>query len=349
MTEEQYQKLNRYLNDCFQALEVNDSFFLRNLKYICYISDCFIEKVGPLQLEDQSIQNHLSFQDVYLLAREMIEYINPSYLKQFDTILNDGTLDFGYEHEYYDSYYTFNSDIEQSEININREFHYGDVPALIHEFFHLLNGNVKDKSIYRYLFTEFISIYFEIQTISYLMDIKQIPKEEINVYDRILTTLKSCKIVNRYIMPFIFYEELGEVHPKNIALLQHEFSIPEKQYVQCCKDLLQHFERWDHEYNQSHLQDESVDYQSRNDYFAQFFHEYRYILGTLLAFYATQHISIPTMIAFNDQINAFKCTNIIDLLKQQLGIDMNVERFSDVCFTSMDAFIKKYGKKEKNK
>jgi len=113
----------------------------------------------------------LTYQDVYNLAREIIESINSDYLEDFDKLIENGQLDFGYEGEYEDSVFVH----EQKDsniynyINIKREFNYSDVGSLVHEFIHYTNGK-NNNTIKRRILTEFLSIYYENYAIDYLID-----------------------------------------------------------------------------------------------------------------------------------------------------------------------------------
>ncbi len=347
MTDEQYQKLNEYMNNCFQGLEKCDSFYLRNISSIAYLSQSFKNEIGPFLLKNNAIQNHLSFQDIYALAREVIETIHPKYLEQFDTIIESGVLDFSYDHEYTDSHFIFLCQLEQCEINLNREFNYNDVVILIHEFFHLLNGTKKKFSKNQYLVTEFISIYFETFAVKYLIDVKHIPPTEICAYDRLLSTLHACNIVDNYSIPFAMYEWLGEVHPKNLPFISRYVSISEKEFSDMSEQLLQMFEQKNQEYCDKYRIVTNIE--NRNHYLAKEFRQYRYILGTLLAFYAQAHVNIQSMVSFNDHINEFQSIGISQLMQEQLKIDINEKTFSNECLLSILTFLDQYGEKRLHK
>ena len=123
-----YEKINKYLNDICTFLEQDNSFLL---------------------------DNKLTFEDVYLLAREIIETIDFNYLKDFDKLIETGELDFSYDKEYIGSYcHTLIKDgkLKIQLININRHFNYDDVVTLIHEFIHYTNTKMSIFLLNFYLF-----------------------------------------------------------------------------------------------------------------------------------------------------------------------------------------------------
>ena len=95
-----YNKLNGYLNEICNYLEKNDSFLLNNISILSKLNDQFLQFMDTYyNLDNQTIQNHLTFEDVYLLAREIIESIDPNYLPDFDNLIKNGELNFIYDQE----------------------------------------------------------------------------------------------------------------------------------------------------------------------------------------------------------------------------------------------------------
>ena len=50
-------------------------------------------KLKDIELGHKFHENNLTFEDVYELARNEIEKINPNYLKEFDKLINSGRLE----------------------------------------------------------------------------------------------------------------------------------------------------------------------------------------------------------------------------------------------------------------
>ena len=74
MTQEEYKRLNDYLNDVFLGFQKKNKIFVDNLIPILglstIINDYFKNNIKSFQIKSKS--NHLTFEDVYLLAREII-------------------------------------------------------------------------------------------------------------------------------------------------------------------------------------------------------------------------------------------------------------------------------------
>ena len=143
MTKEEIKKLNDYFNNIFIELEKNDFFLLDNFEAIAMFTQNYCNFTSELKLEEKNKTNNLTFEDVYLLAREIIEKIDKNYLQDYDNLIKSGELDFGFNNEYDDSHCTYLVKKKQKLIDINREFNYNDVIVLIHEFIHYTNGKKK--------------------------------------------------------------------------------------------------------------------------------------------------------------------------------------------------------------
>ena len=164
-----YDKLNYYLNEICKYLEKGNSLLLENIHGISILNDEFLKHIQSYHLDNKTKQNKLTFEDIFLLAREIIGSIDESYLESFDNLIKSGELDFSFESIYEDSVCisTHRKNQVKQIININREFNYNDVRILIHEFIHYTNG--KKISTNSHYFTEFLSIYFEFYAIDYLL------------------------------------------------------------------------------------------------------------------------------------------------------------------------------------
>ena len=164
-------KLNSYLNDICSYLSKEHPFIMDNIEYICYINDNFCNNIKNINLDNNTKENDLSFEDVYNLAREIIKNIDKNYLDSYDKLIPSGELDFSYNNDYIDSSCTVclqNDEVIGKYININRNFNYEDVTTLVHEFIHYTN--FKSINYNREALTEFLSIYFEMYGYDYLLD-----------------------------------------------------------------------------------------------------------------------------------------------------------------------------------
>ena len=182
MKKEDYKRLNDYLNDTFIYLSGHDGFFIQNMQSIFILNNMLYGKLKDIDLEHKFHENNLTFEDVYELARNEIEKINSNYLKEFDKLINSGRLGLFKQKENINikevDYYEKLSEVENNEeetrntsicfytedgyfIDLARTYNYDDVLSLIHEFIHSTNSS-KNMGEYRYILTEFFSIYFEI-------------------------------------------------------------------------------------------------------------------------------------------------------------------------------------------
>ena len=161
MKKEDYKRLNDYLNDTFIYLSGHDGFFFFIMQSIFILNNMLYGKLKDIDLEHKFHENNLTFEDVYELARNEIEKINPNYLKEFDKLINSGRLGLFKQEENINikevDYYEKLSEVENNEeeirndsvcsynngdyfIDLARTCNYNDVLTLIHEFIHSTNS-----------------------------------------------------------------------------------------------------------------------------------------------------------------------------------------------------------------
>lgn len=335
--EEIYKKLNYYLNEICKYLKKENVFLLDNIRKISIDNDKCLYFLENYNLDNKTIQNHLTFEDVYNLTREIIATIDDSYLEDFDKLIESGKLDFNYESEYHDS--SCITEYENGEaikqiININREFNYNDVFTLIHEFIHYTNGKKKSKN--RNYFTEFLSIYFELYAIEYLLK-KGVSKEEIDYLDRIKITEKRSNSLYEYEIILVAYIELGSFDENTLLLLQQYVVKIDKELFE--KKVNTIYKRL----SKIEMQNEAVIKENPDllgEILSQEFIErdYKYILGTLLAFYALKYCNFTDIVNLNNQINELNDKNVIEICSQ-IGINLNDKNFLQNVFASIDEYI----------
>lgn len=339
MEKKDYEKLNNYLNDIFIILDKYDSFFIRNISALSELNDDFIEFINKYNLEENTEENNLTYEDVYSITRNIIESIEPLYLKDYDNLIKDGKLDFGYENEYDDSCFVH----KNSLINIRREFNYNDVIALVHEFIHYTNGKGK-KSESRYQLTEFLSIYFEIYALDYLMK-QGIERNQISIYDRLKSAINHAKSLYNYEIIFLAYEKFGAINENTITYLNKYYvDISKEDFEKECKNLLKHIIEQETKYKQSIRYEK--EYETEEfiyEFCSPFFSNYRYLLGTLLAYYARAYSKIENIVYLNNHINDFDlCDLPLPVLLNKIGININDKEFKNKVFDSIDSYINEY-------
>lgn len=338
MTERDYKELNTYLNGCFIELEKSTPFLVDNLFSWVILSKQIENRLKQYELVNSAIENKLSFDEVYQKAREIVESISPKYLVYFDKLIESGKLDFGYENEYHDSNLFCNSEKDIYLININRNFTYGDIINLIHEFMHYINGHSASGciSMNRDMFTEFISIYFEQYALRFLQ-MEGIPKEELNLNSRFIDTKNLASEVSYYYLILFTYFEIGPIDENSYNfIIEHcfpsaeekkflnELQISKEGYDRGCRYILEKFKKAEKEYRMSILYEEEFREENFYEKVAPVIGKtYRYILGTPLAFYALKYCDMDKMVYFNDHINdeAVAYTPPINLLNS-IGIDL---------------------------
>lgn len=326
MIDKEYQKLNDYLNGIFKRLERNDFVLLDHIEYFIDMSEAYVKMTNQYDLKNENkISKNLTFEDVYLLAREVIENINPLYLKVYDTLLTSGELDFSYDSEYNDSCFQrfYNENGEYELININREFTYNDVNTLVHEFMHKMNHH-KRMTIRRYLLTEFISIYFEEYARKYLLE-KGISKEELDFNERIRLTMRTASDFNWYSLILLVYEKVGKIDSESYQILNDlGWQISKEAFELECQKCLERLEKEEKQYRIDILYEKPFD---ENDMYLKLVKlcntDYRYIFGTTLAFYALKNCDKDKLVYLNDHINddIYTGMSFEDGL-QTIGIDL---------------------------
>ena len=344
MKKEDYQKLNSYLNEIFKYMEEEDKFLLENYNLIFLLSEKLYNKLQDIDTEYYQVTNDLTFMDVYNIAREIIESINPNYLKLYDKIMNNGELNFSFNGEE-DNYFLNLDDKNIGLINIMREYNYQDVIKLVHEFAHYINIKGKKSTNIGYILEEFIARKFELYAIKYLMD-KEIPEEEINPHvtvDLLLDDLYN--FIYSYPL-LVSYYNFGSIDEKTSELFSKYFyKIDKDNFERYCNNVLERFKITESEcVNASMEDDENIDsvdiVMEQSKYLSD---GYRYILGGMLAFY---DFDIKCIIDITDNINTkkYESTSLFEFLNM-LNIDITTDDFIDKVVHNISDFVNKNSKK----
>lgn len=317
MTEEMYKRLNNYLNDIFVELNKRGKMFVDNLHSIV-ILNIIIDKIFTGHMTKEYKENNLTFNDVFLLGREIIEYINPKYLEEYDELISSGKLQFNYDGDC-DSCMNFNSDIKL--IDIRRKFNYDDVAILIHEFIHYSELKEKNKTTCNYeFFTEFIAIYFEKIANKYLIEEKNVPIDEISLNSREISLYRHNRLFDKYSTILLAYEKIGNIN-ENTTNDFKLLKIKDNSFERKCIEVLQRFDKINETNNEK---DSVIEMTELVNY------DYKYIVGTFLAHYALEHSKIEDMVKLNDNINTEKYANLsIEEILNTVGIKVNDEMIDE--------------------
>lgn len=331
-----YQKLNEYLNDICMYLEREHFFLLSNIDSIACFNDDFLNHLKDYTFNNEMRTNRMTYKDVYLLAREIIETIDKDYLEDFDQLIESGELDFNFEDDYYDSHCIsfYNKTYTKQLINVNRDFNYNDVRILVHEFIHYINGHQYFRN--REFFTEFFSIYFELYVIDYLI-LKGIRKDEIDYFHRIKNVFEHASVFSSYEIALLSYIKFGAINDKTVSLLNEYFlNIDEESFIEECKFLY---------FNLNGIFEENKDFLLENsdkvgEFLSRSFiiHNYRYVLGTILAIYARKYSNFEDIVFLNNHLFEYDNIPIVEIL-QKVGIDLKSRKFRDNFFLAFDEYM----------
>ncbi len=251
-------------------------------------------------------------------------------------MIQSGELDFSFDNSYDDSecVHMYNGNEVKQIININREFNYEDVVVLIHEFIHYVNGKKHSKN--RYYLSEFLSIYFELYAVSYLIK-KGINKDEVDYFSRFKSARRHAAIFSQYEIVLLAFIKFGNIDESTVSFLQKyvlniKKEVFEKEATNLCKNL-----SIVEEDNKERIkEDSSVKGRVLSEEFITV--DYRYVLGTMLAIYAREYVSLEVIVNLNNHINDYDDKSIYDICLG-IGIDLNAQNFRKKLFFAMDEYI----------
>lgn len=336
MNNKEFKILNSYLNRVFILLSRNDQFLINNIEKLDFFCQELSNALSDIDINFSSKENHLTYLDVINISSEVISSIDVKYLDAFNKLISNGIIDFSYENEYPYSHVSLIDNEVKKLININRNFNYSDVVALVHEFFHYTNLK-SNSSLNQYILTEFISIYFESYTINYLKK-KNIPYSEIVPNDRIGDLIDCINSFQSYSPILLGYEKFGDINSDTLKKLnKYFFEYTKEEFAEDCYDLLEYFYTQEEQYYRQLNVGNEKD-QDSLDYFISeiMIDNYRYLLETVLAFYCLTECDKEVIIDLNDHIN----DKYEDLDIQQIFNKLNIKKSSDMIEKSISNMLK---------
>lgn len=369
MKKEDYKRLNDYLNDAFIYLSKYDGFFIQNMHMIFPLNSILYENLKGIDLRHNFHKNNLTYEDVFNLARNEIEKINPNYLEDFDKLIDSGRLEF-FLHEQNmiikgNINYENLSEIENNEeeikndsrccyteddyfIDLARTYNYNDVLMLIHEFIHSTNIS-KNVGEYRYILTEFFSIYFEMYAQRNILE-SGINPSEFDIFDRIKYTGRDSKLIDNYSFVLMYYNLFGNIKENSYKdLIKYNIvSLSKEEFDNSCQFLLNYFDYKKDEYNFKNKEFNLYDY--RKCISSLFSSGYRYLLGTFFSCYLLENGNKDKIVWLNDHINdiAIRKMNLTSVLKI-IDIDFTEENIDEKLIESAQKYyenLSKYSVKE---
>lgn len=334
-----YNNLNYYLNEMCNYLDKNNSFLLDNISRISKLNDMFLECLNKYDLNLNPKENKLTSEEVYILARKIIKKIDNSYLEDFDNLIKSGELDFNYEQKDIDSECITDIKKEIRLINVNRRFNYNDVVVLVHEFIHYTNAYIPHTKNKHY-FCEFLSIYFELYAIDYLIE-SGISQEEIDYLERFRTIRNMARIFFNYEIVFLAFLKFGNLNQNTINYLkEYIMDIKEEQFNYECKCVLKNISNV--------LEKFKVEIENEPSKLGMILSEelkitnhYRYILGTTLAVYAKKYGDFNKIVYLNNHLDDYNDKSVYEVCLG-IGIDLEDKNFLNNLLAILDEYINKY-------
>ena len=352
MNNEDYKKLNNYLNEMLSYLEKEAPEVIDNLRLINDYSFRLDKELKKYNLEYEIKEKNLSIVDVIYITRNIIKSINIDYLNKFDEILKSGILnfDFGDLDEFIKddevkkednkkknnkSMVIYDVETNVKSVEIERNFNYKDVKILVHEFIHYVGRDYNNELLKNYhLLSEFIAIYFESYANDYLFE-NGISEDEIDYLDRIISTHNKAHFLSAETSVLLAYHILGYIDEstcKELDFLNIPFELSEERFNICTKKLLNNFIKNDNGSN------------NYNEYCAslgvKFLDRINYFMGFLLAFYSRKNKDMKDIIDLNNSLQKYDI-NMNELLNG-FNIDIFDEHFIDDVLMSVDQYVSKY-------
>ena len=302
-----------------------------NIKHIIYYIDQTRKALLDVKIEKKEThQNHLTFEDILLLAKEVLGQIEPTYLPMLDHMIEDGTLDLDYYHAnederylciYPDSQFVYEPKNGRKSINIIREMNYDDVILFIHEFMHYANFQpIVSKK--RTLFTEFFSIYFELYATKYLIEQKGISTLEININERIVSMLRHLQDISKYEYAYLSYLSFGTI---DIEAFNHYFATYKQKEYEFERDYsLDYFHRVE---KKGYTVEDSAS------------SDLKYGLGSMLAYWAIENVEKDQVLSFYKDIYNIENRDMpLNDLLHKYGFHLT-EKFPEEVKESIENFL----------
>lgn len=312
-------------NDLFKMIRMSD-------RIIDYFLNLNIDLDNDKKYNNKKVL--ISKEELFSLTREIIEKINEEYVQEFDTFVekkrisfskfpvSSQILNFSLNNQDKTRYIIFGDSPKTAYIQLTRCFNYSDVVSLVHEFMHHTNrflSSVDDINSQKY--TEYISIYFEFFALDYLVNEKNIQKEDINCEWRLSNTKNSTHYFYNMIIPFL-YKSTGDISYKQFCdfVVSNDIHVNVENFDQYLKNINKMI--------------------NNNDRFDDIIEKAkRYFLGTLLAFSTRENYNPSYALEFNKSLTSNKYDR--DKAKEIERRYEEIEK-DDSVYIGMDKYINKY-------
>lgn len=210
-----------------------------NLDNLLELAYEYFRAVEPYYKEPFALENHefntVPFDVSLEYVREYLESISSEVLTEFDESFKNGLFTFldmqdGTEKEestFHCSFQKYEKKYDEAEFHSSIEIQLkgtiGDAATIIHEFFHYLNQPVNNRyTDTREMFTEGISIFFENDFLSYMINknkdyLSDVGYLKLKRYDNTLTA--ATKLID-YLVVLNSYLEFGNINESTFSLLK---------------------------------------------------------------------------------------------------------------------------------
>lgn len=294
-----------YESNNSELLNLFNTFSLISNDYIYEFYQEIPDDGFPFDYENMDVR------DTIKLVRDFLDGIDKKYLSIFDEALNNGVFElFLLEDDLIerpDEPITYPK--PEAVIYVPIQHNITDGSIIVHEFFHYLNDS-DDVGVNRYIFTEMISIYFELRYCQYLIA-KGISKDAFSkeVCNRLSNVLIASDVLCFTSSVLDIYYNVGEINKKNIDFL-NKFR---KIYKINKKNLINF-------YLDSNFSDDMLEFES----------DISYVVGSLLAFNALNEIEVSDtkMKYINENINQMSMKDVFETFQTSLD---EYPKWLDVC------------------
>lgn len=264
------------------------------------IADDYLYRIYNILSEKEFMMDYdkMEISDTISLVREFLLDLSPKYLQIFDKLLVDGTFEL---------FLSEDNLIERPSepvamgkpnaiIYIPINYNLSDGAIIIHEFFHYLNNLEKYRSI-RDIFTEMISIYFELRFLQFL-DNNGISDNSFSkgICKRAYYTISSAENLFYTSSIFDIYYNTGEISKKSIKFIDKYRHL----YSENMKNVFKFYISEDFSKNMNNFRDDMS-----------------YLIGTLLSFNALKEpkVSDIKMCYINDNMSDMNMGQVLDVLE----------------------------------
>lgn len=196
--------------------------------------------------------------------------------------------------------------------------------TLVHEYMHKISLNLKNKKETHTtrVLTEFIAIYFEEYAKRYLLA-KGIQKEELFLNERIISTKNYAATFNWYGLILLVYEKIGNIDESSYLFLNENYlPITKEKFEEECNATVSKIKEIEKQYEQDIMYEKSFDENERYNRCLKFIDmPYKYIFGTLLAYYALENVEKEKMVWLCEHVSDENQT-VLDILSE-IGIELD--------------------------